>query len=368
MGTSLSSDENPEELEQLFQTYKVRHTNLYNWDGLFWLTSLPARIFKKDPYRSLPGLLLTAATCILIVMVPLLVITRLAGTWNDANMPKWIWVSVFYGVLMAIVGPLTVRADEDLITLHSSIATAQGLRRLIAWDLRWFSYPVNITLTTLFTFLSLMAVLAVHRFTGNYPIPVGTQVLGFYAFILVGALAASLSLLACETPLLIREEYRLFRHNPAHTLSLQRSLRGYNRLVGNDSLFITLIILLSLILLPSASGLMLPVALMLLGLAYSSIALLMIISRYILGQIIRKAKERELAILQNRISALWDRLLEMDENESNELERLEKSYDRLAATPQTLLNLGQAINTFMAAIFFPTLSTIVSYLLTHALR
>jgi hypothetical protein len=111
-----------------------------------------------------------------------------------------------------------------------------------------------------------------------------------------------------------------------------------------------------------------PVTLLLLGLAYSSITLIMILSRYILGQIVRVAKERELSILQERISILWDRLLALDENESQELERLEKSYDRLASTPQSMLNLGQAINTFMAAIFFPTLSTILSYLLTNSFQ
>ena len=251
--------------------------------------------------------------------------------------------------------------------LHGSMATAQGLRRLIAWDRRWFSYPVEFTLTLVFTIITLMAFSAIHRLTGHHLIPMGTQVLGFYAILLVGALTANLTLLACETPILIREEYRLFRHNPAQTLNLQRSLRGYNRLIGNDSLFITIIIVLAAILLPRDSGLLLPVTLLLLGLAYSSIALIMILSRYTLGQIIRSAKERELAILQERISTLWERVLTLDENESQELERLEKSYDRLASTPQSMLNLGQAINTFMAAIFFPTLSTLLSYLLTNAL-
>lgn len=368
MDTSLSLGENPEELEQLFQTYKTRHVSLYTWGFLFWLTSLPARLFKKDPYRSFSGVALTLVSCILIVLLPLLAITRLTNSWNVEDMPWWIGVSVLYGVLMTIIGPLTVRADEELVMLHGSMATAQGLRRLIAWDRRWFSYPVEFALTLVFTLITLMAFSAIHRLTGHHPIPIGTQVLGFYAILLVGALTGNLTLLACETPLLIREEYRLFRHNPAQTLNLQRSLRGYNRLIGNDSLFITIIIVLAAILLPRDSGLLMPVTLLLLGLAYSSIALIMILSRYILGQIVRLAKERELSILQERISVLWDRLLTLDENESQELERLEKAYDRLSSTPQSMLNLGQAINTFMAAIFFPTLSTILSYLLTNSFQ
>lgn len=368
MKTTFSSDENPEELEQLFQAYKTRHVSLYKWGFLYWLTSLPARLFKKDPYRSLSGMALTLVSCILFVLLPMLVIARLTNSWNVEDMPWWIGISVLYGILMTIIGPLTVRADEELVMLHGSMASAQGLRRLIAWDRRWFSYPVEFALTLVFTFITLMAFSAIHRLTGHHPIPMGTQVLGFYAILMVGALMASFTLLACETPLLIREEYRLFRHNPAHTLNLQRSLRGYNRLISNDSLFITVIIVLAAILLPSDSGLLLPVTLLLLGLAYSSIALIMILSRHILGQIIRATKERELAILQERISVLWDRLLSLDENESRELERLERSYDRLASTPQSMLNLGQAINTFMAAIFFPTLSTLLSYLVTSALR
>ena len=368
MDAYLSPGENPEELEQLFDIYKTRHANLYTWGFLYWLTSLPARLLKLDPYRSLSGIAVTLVNCILIVLLPLLAITRLTNSWNVEDMPWWIGVSVCYGVLMTIIGPLTVRADEELVTLHGSMATAQGLRRLIAWDRRWFNYPVDIALTLVFTLITLMAFSTIHRLTGHHPIPMGTQVLGFYAFLFVGALAANLTLLACETPMLIREEYRLFRHNPAQTLSLQRSLQGYNRLVANDSLFITIIILLSAVLLPSDSGLLMPVSLLLLGLAYSSIALIMILSRHTLGQIIRAAKERELVILQERISVLWERILDLDDNESRELDRLEKSYDRLASTPQTLFNLGQAINTFMAAIFFPTLSTLLSYLVTNALQ
>lgn len=340
MDTSFSSDENPEELEQLFQTYKTRHVSFYKWGALFWLTSLPARLLKLDPYRSPSGIAVTIVSCIMSVILPLLAITRLTNSWNVEEMPLWIGVSVIYGVLMGIIGPLTARADEDIIILHSSMATAHGLRRLIAWDRRWFSHPVEFALTLVFTLISLMAFSTIHRLTGLHPIPMGTQVLGFYAMLLVGALTASLTLLSCETPMLIREEYRLFRHNPAPTLSLQRSLRGYNRLISNDSLFITIIIVLAAILLPPDSGLLMPVTLLLLGLEYSSIALIMILSRYIFGQIIRTAKELELTILQERISTLWEHMLTLDEKESQELERLEKSYDRLASTPHSMLNLG----------------------------
>lgn len=368
MNATLPSNEDPEELERLFQTYKSRHACLYTWGFLFGLTSLPARLAKKDPYRSLPGLLLTGATCTLSVLVPLLAVIGLTDSWKAAELPLWIGVAIVYGVFMTAIGPLTMRADEDLIMLHGSMATAQGLRRLISWDLRWFSYPVDIILTAVYTAIGLLVFTVIHRLTGNYPIPAGTQLLGFYAFLLVGSLTGNLTLLAMETPLLTREEYRLFRHNPSQTLNLQRSLRGYNQLIANDSFFITVIILLSAILIPRDSGLLVPVTLFLLGLAFSSIAMILIMSRYILGQVVRAAKERELVMLQGRISALWERLLTLNDNESQELERLEKSYDRLASTPQSMLNLGQAINTFMAAIFFPTLSTLLSYLVTNAFQ
>ncbi|MBI5932405.1 MAG: hypothetical protein HY867_01760 [Chloroflexi bacterium] len=43
MNATLLSNEDPQELEQLFQTYKTRHVSLYAWGFLDWLTSLPAR-------------------------------------------------------------------------------------------------------------------------------------------------------------------------------------------------------------------------------------------------------------------------------------------------------------------------------------
>jgi hypothetical protein len=368
METFLSSDENPEELEELFLKYKTRHISLYTWGFLFWMTSLPARLAKQDPYRSLTGLFLTGVTCTLNVLVPLLVVIGVTDSWKASEVPLWIGVAFAYGVFTTVISPLTLRADENLIKLHGSMATAQGLRRLIAWDQRWFSYPMDITLTTVYTVIGLLAFSIIHRATGNYPIPAGTQFLGFYALLLIGALNGNLTLLALETPLLIHEEYRLFRHNPAQTLALQRSLRGYNQLVANDSFFITIIILLAVVLIPDDSGLLVPITLALLGLAFTSIAMIKIMSRHIMGQIIRSAKERELAALQERISVLCCRVLTLNENEVKELERLEKSYDRLAATPHSLLNLGQAINTFILAILFPTLSTIISFLFTNALK
>jgi hypothetical protein len=193
-------------------------------------------------------------------------------------------------------------------------------------------------------------------------------VLGLYVFLFVGALLADLFLLACETPLLVREEYHLFRHNPSQTQSLRCAMGGYNKLVANDSMVFTVVILISVILLPTASDLLMPVILMLLGLVYSSVALIMLTSRYLIGRIIRTAKEQELAGLQARISVLWGNVLGMNEDEFKELDRLEKSYDRLAATPQTLLNPGRAISIFMAAVFLPTLSTIVTYALGNVLK
>jgi hypothetical protein len=368
MGTAPSSDQNPEELKQLFQTYKKRHTNFYNWGFFYWLTTLLPRGFKKDPYRSPTGALLTTVNAISIVLLPVVTVTGLAGAWVHSYMPIWIGVSVIYGVLMAAVSVLTVNADEEIVNLHGSMATVQGLRRLIAWDRRWFNYVVEALFILLFMLLGLMAFFVIYRLTNSPPLPIGTQVLGLYVFLFVGALLADLFLLACETPLLVREEYHLFRHNPSQTQSLRCAMGGYNKLVANDSMVFTVVILISVILLPTASDLLMPVILMLLGLVYSSVALIMLTSRYLIGRIIRTAKEQELAGLQARISVLWGNVLGMNEDEFKELDRLEKSYDRLAATPQTLLNPGRAISIFMAAVFLPTLSTIVTYALGNVLK
>lgn len=367
MNTSLSSPENQEEREQLFQIYKERHTNFHTWSIVWWLITLPARFAKKDPYRSLPGMILMGVGVILVLLIPLLVVSSLTGSWNDAEMPIGIGVTVSYGVIVAVTVPLTVRADEDLLSLHSSIATVQGLRRLIAWDRRWFSYPVEYTLSLLFTLFTLLVFLAIHRATGNYPIPISTTIIGLYLFFSVGTTAADLILLGCETPLLLREEFLVFRFNPAQTLAFQRALHGYNGMASIISLVVTIGILLSALMLPRAFGLVLPITLLLLGLAYSSIILTVVIPRFLISEIIRNATERELAILQERIDTLWPRLPQLSKNEMKDLERLEKDHERLINTPNNLINLGQAVSTLLRTIFLPTLSTIISFLFTNVI-
>ena len=98
-----------------------------------------------------------------------------------------------------------------------------------------------------------------------------------------------------------------------------------------------------------------------------STAIIVIAPRQLMTTIVRKAKERELGPMQDRLNALWPRTLALSPAESDELCRLEDIHAKLLGAPEDLLNVGRIVGRIGAALFLPALTTLISLTLQRSL-
>ena len=354
-------------LDELFRAYKARHLATENWDGSLSLIVGAARRLKVDPFASQAGRLLSWVIISISLLIPAVALTTVAGTWSSAMPLAWVAVAVIWSAFTVFFLSAARRASEEMLSLHSAIATESGYRRLIAWDRRWFSYPVVAAIAVGFAVLATLVLLFIQNTSGAPPIHIGTLAVGAGLFYAIGSVVASDVLLTAEYPLLSGETYRLLRPNPAQTLAIRRALRGYNQRTGLSSLFSAVSIVMFAILLPADSGLAASITLALFGLASISTAVVVIAPRQLMTTIVRKAKERELAPMQERLNALWPRVLALSPAEADELRKLEDAHARLIGAPEDLLNVGRLLGRIGAALFLPALTSLISLTLQRSL-
>ncbi|MBP8240938.1 MAG: hypothetical protein KAX36_01075 [Thermoflexales bacterium] len=354
-------------LEGLFRAYKTRHLATETWDGSLSLIVGVARRLKVDPFASRAGRLLSWVIISLSLLAPAVLLTSLTGTWASAMPLAWVAVALIWSAFTVFFLGAARRASEEMLSLHGALATERGYRDLIAWDRRWFSYPVVAAIAVGFAILATAVLLVIQSLTGAPPLHIGTLAVGAGLFYAMGSVVASDLLLTAEYPLLSNQTYRLFRPNPAQTLAIRRALRGYNQRNGLSSLFSAASILMFAILLPPGSVVLGPLITALFGLASISTAIIVVAPRQLMTTIVRKAKERELGPMQDRLNALWPRALALSPAESDELRKLEDIHAKLLGAPEDLLNVGRIVGRIGAALFLPALTTLISLTLQRSL-
>ena len=354
-------------LDALFRAYKARHLATENWDGSLSLIVGAARRLKVDPFTSRAGRVLSWGIVSMSLLAPAVLLTSLTGTWASAMPWAWVAVALIWSAFTVFFLGAARRASEEMLSLHGALATERGYRDLIAWDRRWFSYPVVAAIAVGFAILATIVLLAIQTFTGAPPLHIGTLAVGAGLFYAMGSVVASDLLLTAEYPLLSSQTYRLFRPNPAQTLAIRRALRGYNQRNGLSSLFSAASILMFAILLPPGSSVLGPLITALFGLASISTIIVVVAPRQLMTTIVRKAKERELGPMQDRLNALWPRALALSPAESDELRKLEDIHAKLLGAPEDLLNVGRIVGRIGAALFLPALTTLISLTLQRSL-
>ncbi|MEO7705556.1 MAG: hypothetical protein ABIV92_13050 [Thermoflexales bacterium] len=110
-----------------------------------------------------------------------------------------------------------------------------------------------------------------------------------------------------------------------------------------------------------------PLITALFGLASISTAIIVVAPRQLMTTIVRKAKERELGPMQDRLNALWPRALALSPAESDELRKLDDIHAKLLGAPEDLLNVGRIVGRIGAALFLPALTTLISLTLQRSL-
>jgi hypothetical protein len=351
-----SQQANAESLHALASQYLNRHRNPENYFLGFAIEFWLLRRMGLEPL-SWPGRLAGGTIGFLEVLLPALILTAITGQWADAPLLSWTIVAAAYGGAELVTPPLTRPPISNLLSWLWAIADEADLRRLIAWERRWYSHRVSIPVSGFLT-LAMVLPLYVLGLHGS-GVLAGTLYVG--GFIVFGVMqnACLFFMVAPEAHKLSTCKYDLYLLSPADSVVVRKSLRGYNQLGALNVLLFTFLILLLLLLLPAGSGVVAPVVLSLLLLEYVATGVSVVVPRLMIERVIRVNKEEEMEILQARLNDLLPRLEKLTEEEYERMQRLQEAQDAIRDSPENLLPLGAILKT-VGALLLSTATILVT--------
>jgi hypothetical protein len=356
--SSAPSDARPEHVLALANQYADQHKGIANTvTALF----IPSRLllWLGIEFQSTQGYLLLGLFYLLLSAAPALILTAITGQWACAPLANWTLVTVGLAVLLVPGYPLWQAASNDIVALHRALADEETIRRLMAWDRRWFSARVTTSVSTALALATVVLLLVVPRHGQGAPLPAGTVLICAVIAFLVGNTYSTLFIVPVEACLMSTCRYELYRLSPFHSLALQQAVRGYNQLGVVTVPTLTLLILMLVLLLPASSNLLAPLVVALLLLEYFAVTASMIVPRLMIGRIMRAKKEEEMKPLRRRLNTVLPRLEELTEEQYEGLKRLQETHDAIRDSPENLLPLGE-IAKVVGAVLLSTITVLVT--------
>lgn len=352
-----SQETDPELLRALAGRYVDYHGSVDNYilaySVEFWLV----RRLGIEP-RSWPGHLAGGMVQALIVLLPALILAATTGQWTDAPLLTWTGVALVWGATATVGLPLYETAISNLLSWLETIVDAADLRRLLAWQYRWYSHRVLVPVSVVLTLGAVLPLFLVLRSSGT-AVAAGTLYICAFLFFMVMQNACSLVMVAFEIHNLSTCRYALYRLSPADSVAVRLSVRGYNQLGAINVIVATMTIVLFLALLPGGSRLVTAIAMFLLIMEFLWTAMGTLVPRLIMGRIIRSSKEEEMRVLQRWLDDLLPRIRELTDEEYKEMKRLQETQDTIRNSPENLLPLGAILRT-AGALLLSTLTVLLT--------
>lgn len=353
-------------LDELIAQYCARHRTVENFILIYYLLFGLLRRLGLDPIRG-PRLWVGRVVGVLLVQLsfvgpPLgltLLVEKSRGAWPWATMSIWAAVGFCFGVLLLVIyGPM-VRAVDTFLWLHRSIREELGLRRLIAWESRWFQRRRSAPTALLFGVAVLAYLHYIEVVYHERPMAWGTALVGFMLLYGVGEVVYSVILLALESYILRDCDYEVYRLSPLDSVAFRRAIGGSTQIGLLVSFVATLFIIGFVALLEDRPIMVSRVGQLLLGLAYLATLAGLLLPRLAIGAIVHKEKERELLPLQKRLDDLVARVTTGGEDHYKELKRIKEVHDTIRDATEEVLPL-RAIGRLMGALTLPTLTFLAS--------
>jgi hypothetical protein len=346
------------EVARLVAELCEHHRAVENYVFLYRVVFFFLRLFRLNS-QTLPGRI--AALCInmLLFALPPSLVSIWLGEWRDNPLPEWGAVIVGFSVLgLWGHGPL-VHAIDVFLSLHRNIVDAEGARRLLAFEKRWFRLRRAMPIAALFSFLIHVYLYYIEVYYQERPMTWGTATMTMLLMYQVGEIVYSVIVLAIQSQLLPRCQYALYRPCPIDTVALRRSLRGTSQLVGVVSLITTGIIIGFVILVEDRPIFLNRVGLLLLASAYVSAFAALLLPRLAIKAIVHLAKENQLRPLQQRLSELLENPVSLSEDQYKEFKRVKELHDLLRDASEEVLPM-RALGRLFGALLFPTMTFLVS--------
>jgi hypothetical protein len=313
--------------------------------------------------RSAGSAVLAGLTGVGIRLGVVLAITALVGQWADIPWGRWTAIIVFYALFDATQPWRTQPIDEppsprirqileDWTPLLSTMVSESDVRDLADFSRRWDRLPVAAAVGSAVATLMLGTG---RLFTPDAlsELPAGS--LALLAFLLYdfGALMVFGGLF--EWAFMTRQatyDHRLFWPSPADSPEVRKAMQMWN--VRALTLWITIILVMTLVLVPWGSPLLIPLAagfivigyLVTLGAAFGS--------RGAIRKIIETSRQQQLSVLRDRIDAFESRFADLSSEESERLRDLLSLHGMIRDAPSAPTHSRNLLRT-AAALIPPTI-------------
>lgn len=349
-----SPETRSETLRTLAREYAGRHKAMENYIAAWFVTFGLLRRLDIDPL-TWKGRLGNFIVVMAVLLGAPMAATAATGQWSRAPFGVWAIVAVVFAVLGVVIYHPFQDAIDVFLSLHRVMADESGLRRLIAWDQRWFNVRAAVPAAGTFATSMLVFLFIVRQQAAHAHIPAGTIVLGAMLLYQVGEITYTVLMLGIEAGMLTDYDYELYRLSPIDSVALQQSIRGSNRIALLVGLVVTIFIIGFAILLPVQSDLGRRIALVLLVMAYLATGFGVILPRLAMKRIVQMEKVREMAPLQRRLDHLSAQLRELTDAEYEEIQRLKEIHDVIRDSSENVLPVS-TIGQLVSSLILPTIA------------
>jgi hypothetical protein len=195
--------------------------------------------------------------------------------------------------------------------------------------------------------------------TGEEKIAIGTYFLITVLGYQIGEITWNYILVSVEAFRISRMKHKLYPLRPADTVSLNRTLLGYNQIAALNSVLETTFISGLALLLPEHHYLRYPILIMVLVFSYLVIGLSIFVPRLCVQHVVQDSKIKEMNSIQGLLIPLYNRIDNLSNLEFEKLKRLDEIHEIVQGSCENFLplsTLGRVLGTF----FLPTITFILA--------
>lgn len=327
------------------------------------LGDLVTRAFGTSPSGLWGAVLTAAASTALRILLPVLA-GLAAGDLARSPIARWALIGGLLGLLDLVVALRVRKSDRlhvDMLALVATMERPDEVRALAALVRGRWRLSLNVAFAAVTGGLALGAFVLLAP-TAFADLPAGSRVLlgilayelGEFAYLYVGFMPAFLARLA-------RSEQRLFWLNPLGSDPVRRTLHSAGVNYGFVGLAVTEYIVLSVILVPLESALLIPVVGLFTVIGYVAVGMAALRTRSTVRTIATRVRDRHLGVLEGRIDGFGSRLGSLTPSENDELRHLVDTYRavrEMPTSPSTSQTFGHAAR----ALLIPTIGFLLAVL------
>lgn len=347
-------------LDLLIQRWIDTHTDFERYILIF---SISFKILKRLKVNSQSRLakFIVFFFCVVVLLGFPLIITAVLDQWDSAPIGSWAGIAVIFGLIGAGSFNIYYEIGLNVSSIGHNVVDEEAIQRQIAWDKFWFSLPIGGTVGMITATIIVASLVFYNQQITGVVIPVSSLlVIGILSY-QIGEVAFFNMMMCFEARNFANMEHVLYRFNPLETDNLQRAITGYNQFGILTSLVMAIFIASSAILLPDYAYLTNPTWIILILAVYLIVILAVILPRSYIQKIVKQTKKKELEPIRQKLNIMFDRLIDLNKEEYDEMLRLEKVQTMVSEAPESCLPYN-TIGRVFGTLVLPTLTFILAVL------